>query len=185
MAHTSALSSVYEVVNYEATVELSDADGRDAVYIKREHVRFLQDGVSSFEDYGWGNGIAFANYDVSPGTFVRRELVGSRLQSTVQLPHHYRVGETLTFWVERVIQNGFTSPSECWLEAELYHPTSRLSLRVILPAARPVRSAYLVRPGIPGRRALPVRSLAAGRQHISYLDLEPAQGARYTVIWDW
>lgn len=185
MTHTSVLSSVYEVLNYEATVELSDADGRHAVYIRREHVRFLQDGVSGFEDYGWGSGIAFASHDVSPGTFVHREIVGSRLQSTVELPHRYHAGETMTFWIERVIQNGFTSPSECWLEAELYHPTRRLSLKVILPAARPVRSAHLVRPGIPGRRILPVMTLADGRQRIFHLDLEPAKGARYTVIWDW
>ncbi|MBE0610047.1 MAG: hypothetical protein IH609_11730 [Dehalococcoidia bacterium] len=166
-------------------MELADPDGRGAFYLKREQIRFLRDGVSTFEDYGWGNGIAFSSHEVEPGSFVQRQLVGSRLQSTVKLPHPYNKGDELTFSVERVIKNGFTSPSECWLEAELYHVTHKLSLRAILPQTRPVHRARLVRPGTLGSRSLPVRRLPDGRQCISYKDREPPQGQRYTLVWDW
>ncbi len=176
---------IYEVLDYEATLELTDQEGRDAIFVKKERVRFLQDGISTFEEYGWGNGIPFSAHEVHPGSFARRQLVGPRLRSTVKLPHAYRKGEELTVSVERAIKNGFISPSECWLEAELYHPTHRLSLKIILPPERPVRSARLVRPGVPGSRALPVRGLPDGRQCISYADPDPSQGQRYTLVWDW
>ena len=40
----SAKSHIYEVLTYEASVELEDYDGRVAKYVKREHIRFLEDG---------------------------------------------------------------------------------------------------------------------------------------------
>jgi hypothetical protein len=172
-------------VSYEATVELTDAEGREAIYVKQERIRFLRDGISTFEDYGWGNGIAFSVHDVYPGSFAWRKLVGSRLQSVVKLPHAYQTGDHLTFSVERVIKNGFCSPSECWLEAELYHATHRIFLKAILPRTRRVQRARLVCPGTPGSRSLRVRRLPDGRQCISYKERDPTQGKRYTLVWDW
>ena len=185
MSQRGTPSLPYEILRYEAAVELYDVDGRRAVYNRRELIKFLHDGVSSLDDYGWGNGIAFAGHDVSPGKLVKRRIVGSRLRSTVQLPKRYHKGDLLTFWVDRLIENGFTGPSECWLEAELYHVTERLSLKVILPPERLVRGAHLVRPGVPGGVGLPTKTLRDGRQTISYEARRPALGSRYTVVWDW
>lgn len=175
----------YEVLNYEAVVELLDTEGHEAAYTRHERIRFLQDDVSILDDYGWGNGIAFAGHEVYPGEFVKREMAGSRLRSTVRLPQRYSEGDELTFSVERTIRNGFVSPSECWLEAELYHEVRRVLLRVILPAGRPIRAARLVLPGLAGSEELEVVRLPDGRHSISYEDKDPAQGRRYTLLWQW
>jgi hypothetical protein len=185
MKITDEPTNDYEVLSYDAVVELMDPEGREAVYVRKEHIRFLRDHVSTLEDYGWGSGIAFAGHEVYPGSLAQRQIIGSRLRSTVRLTHRYRRGDELTFSVERVIKNGFISPSECWLEAELYHPVQHVSLRVILPGTRAVQAARLVRPGRPGSMGLRVKHLPRGRQCISYDDRHPAQGQRYTVLWEW
>lgn len=182
---TNKPNRTYEVLSYEATLELLDAEGREAVYVRKQRLRFIQDGVTDIDDYGWGNGIAFASHYAYPGRFTDRRIVGSRLRSTVELSRPYDAGEELTFSVERLIKNGFTSTSEWWLEAELYHRVQRVALRIVLPAARLVKTATLVQPGIPRSGALPVHGLPDGRQCISYKDSEPAQGERYTLMWDW
>src|SRR3990170_2663482 len=53
---------LYEVLDYEAMLELRDTHGRQAVYKKRQRVRFLQDAVSLLPDYVWGNGRQFTSH---------------------------------------------------------------------------------------------------------------------------
>ena len=185
MKNRAKLTYNYEVLNYEAVVEVLDTEGHEAAYTRHERVRFLQDDVLILDDYGWGNGIAFAAHEVYPGEFVKREMTGSRLRSTVRLPQPYNEGDEMTLSVERMIKNGFVSPSECWLEAELYHEVRHVLLKVILPAGRPVRAARLVFPGLAGSETLDVVPLPDGRQSISYEDGDPVQGRRYTVLWHW
>lgn len=175
----------YEVLSYEASLELLDTEGREAVYVRKQRLRFLQDGVTAIDDYGWGNGIAFASHYAYPGRFVDRRIEGSRLRSTVELSRAYDAGEELTFSVERLVKNGFASESECWLEAELYHRVRRVSLAVLLPASREVKSAKLVRPGISDATAIIPQTLSDGRQTLTHIDRRPVQGARYTLLWDW
>lgn len=175
----------YEVLSYEAHLELLDVEGREAVYVRKQRLRFLQDGVTAIDDYGWGNGIAFASHYAHPGRFVDRRIEGSRLRSTVELSKPYDAGEELTFSVERLIKNGFESKSEWWLEAELYHRARRVSLTVVLPSSRRVKSAKLVRPGISDAIAVVPKKLPDGRRAVTHLDRRPVQGARYTLLWDW
>jgi len=175
----------YEVPSYEATLELLDPDGVDAVYVRKQRLRFLEDGVSTIEDYGWGNGIAFASHYAYPGRFVDRRLVGSALRSTVALSRPYDAGEELVFSVERLVKNGFASRSEWWLEAELYHRVGRISLTVILPAGRPVKSAKLVQPGLSVEKQILPRLQPDGRQLLKYDARRPAMTPRYVLLWDW
>lgn len=175
----------YEVLSYEATLELLDAEGREAVYVRKQRLRFLEDRVTAIDDYGWGNGIAFASHYAYPGRFVDRRIEGSRLRSTVELSRAYDAGEELTFSVERLIKNGFASESEWWLEAELYHRARRVWLTVVLPESREVKSAKLVRPGISEALTIAPSKLPDGRQTLTHKDRRPVQGARYTLLWDW
>lgn len=175
----------YKVLSYEATLELLDAEGREAVYVRKQRLRFLEDGVTAIDDYGWGNGIAFASHYAYPGRFVDRRIEGSRLRSTVELSRPYDAGEELTFSVERLIKNGFESKSEWWLEAELYHRARRVSLTVVLPSSREVKSATLVRPGVSDAITIVPKKLPDGRQSVTHIDRRPVQGERYTLLWNW
>jgi len=174
----------YEVLEYDARVELLDTDGRNARYTRTERVRFRKDTTTVY-DYGWGNGIAFAEHDTSHGKFTHKKLVGSRLRAEVELPELQHKGDEFVLSFDRTVQNGFMSPSECWLEAELYHPTRRLSLRVMLPSSRRVQEARLVTLDDPDGTALLPVDMAAGPQCISYEVRNPRVGQRFTILWDW
>lgn len=174
----------YEVLEYDAHVELLDTDGREARYTRTERVRFLKDTTTVY-DYGWGNGIAFAEHDTSRGRFAEKKLVGSRLRAAVELPELQHRGDEFILSFDRTVRNGFMSPSECWLEAELYHPTKRLSLRVVLPPSRRLREARLVTLEDPDGTALQPVEMADGRQSIWYEVSNPRVGQRFTILWDW
>src|SRR5450759_5706723 len=47
---------VYEVLDYECTLEIKDKDGTNAIIRKREKIRYLQDYLTTHEDQAWGDG---------------------------------------------------------------------------------------------------------------------------------
>jgi hypothetical protein len=63
---------LYEVLDYESTLELKDCEGKTATFRKREKVRYLQDNVIAYQDQAWGDGEILLNYRCTPGTPVDR-----------------------------------------------------------------------------------------------------------------
>jgi len=53
---------MYEVIEYESTLELKDRGGKRATFKKREKVRYLQDNVIAYQDQAWGDGEILVNY---------------------------------------------------------------------------------------------------------------------------
>src|SRR5574341_675507 len=49
-----ASEGLYEVLEYDAQLELQDKYGRTAVFNKKERVKFLQDNVIAYQDMAWG-----------------------------------------------------------------------------------------------------------------------------------
>ena len=45
---------LYQVLEYEATLELEDQEGKSATFKKREKVRYLQDNTIAYQDQAWG-----------------------------------------------------------------------------------------------------------------------------------
>jgi hypothetical protein len=45
---------IFEILDYDSTLELLDAKGKKAVFRRRQKVRFLQDHVIAFQDRAWG-----------------------------------------------------------------------------------------------------------------------------------
>ena len=69
---------MYEMVAYDARLELLDGRGELATFSKRQRVRFLQDNIISFQDHAWGEGDIFTDYDCSPGVVADRYQAGDR-----------------------------------------------------------------------------------------------------------
>lgn len=67
---------LYEVLDFDHTLELLDIKGKKATYHKRETVRLLQDHVAAYVDQVWGRGDILANYRCSPGKPVDRYRCG-------------------------------------------------------------------------------------------------------------
>jgi hypothetical protein len=63
---------LYEVLEYESTLELKDREGKKAAFKKREKVRYLRNNVIAYQDQAWGDGEILLDYSCSPGTPVDR-----------------------------------------------------------------------------------------------------------------
>ena len=50
---------LYEVLEYESTLELLDASGKCARFSKRQRVRYLQNNIIAYQDQAWGDGEIF------------------------------------------------------------------------------------------------------------------------------
>ena len=58
---------MYEILDYDATLEIKDPVGKKAVLTRRQMVRFLQDNVVGIHDHAWGDGRLFAEFCCQPG----------------------------------------------------------------------------------------------------------------------
>jgi len=63
---------MYEVLEYESTLELKDRGGKRATFKKREKVCYLQNNVIAYQDQAWGDGEILVNYRCTPGAPVDR-----------------------------------------------------------------------------------------------------------------
>jgi hypothetical protein len=57
-----ANEEVYEVLDYESTLELKDINGENAIFRKCEKVRYLQDYIIAYQDQAWGDGEILIDY---------------------------------------------------------------------------------------------------------------------------
>jgi hypothetical protein len=178
---------MYEILRYDATLELLDTEGRVAHFRKRQQVRFLQDHILAFQDYAWGDGDIFAGYSCSPGVAVDRYQEGDRWNILISLRETKSRGDVTDFYIERTITDGFIQAEE-WYQAEIRHATRSLRLAVIFPATRPCRHAtlhtrrqhrtFMLGPGH-------LQTLPDGRQIVSWETTCVRELEVYTLRWVW
>lgn len=130
-----SLPGMYEVLDYEAQLELLDTKGHTAIYTKRQHVRFLQDNVIAYQDKAWGDGNIFADYQCSPGKEVDRYREGHRYNILISLRETKQRNDEVTFNIRRKIRDGFKREVEEF-QSDIDHRTRQLELSVIFPNNR-------------------------------------------------
>ena len=59
---------MYEVLEYESTLELQDKRSEHAIFHKREKVRYLQNNIIAYQDQAWEDGEILIDYRCAPGT---------------------------------------------------------------------------------------------------------------------
>jgi len=134
---------MYEVLNFEYSLELLDIEGREAVIRKREVVRFLQDNIIAYQDQAWGDGDIFAEYKCSPGIPVDSYLEGNRYRVLISLRETKNCGDVEEFHIERHIHGGFAK-AQSYFQNKIDHCTRRISIGVVFPKERPPRQAVLI-----------------------------------------
>jgi hypothetical protein len=65
-------AGMYEVLEYESTLDLKDRGGKRATFKKPEKVRYLQDNVIAYQDQAWGDGEILINYRCTPKGYRSR-----------------------------------------------------------------------------------------------------------------
>lgn len=182
-----AEQGIYEILQYDSTLELLDPQGNTAIFHKYQQVRFLQDNVLAFEDYAWGDGDIFADYRCAPGVAVDRYQDGDRWNILISLRETKSRGDITDFHLKRTIRAGFTQHEE-WCQAEIRHATRRLRMAILFPPERPCQRATLherkrnrtqvLGPACYQRLADGRQLLAFETTHVRYLEM-------YTLRWTW
>ena len=177
----------YEILDYEATVELLDTAGKVARFRKRQRVKFLQDHVIGIEDYVWGDGDVLHDYRCSPGIVVDRYKEGDRWNILVSLRATKSIGDVEQFHIARTVKNGYLSKDE-WLQTEIRRHTRRLEMNVIFPRGRHCLRAVLVRRSANKTVELGpdhFDSLPDGRQLLTWETDHARAYEVYTLKWRW
>ncbi len=137
-----ASGGVYEVLDYESTLELLDRHGRWASFRKRKRVRYLQDDVIAYQDYAWGDGRILLNYRTSRGTPVDQYRCGYRTYILLSLREVRNRGDIDEFNIQWNIRRGFLKRDGFW-GTEVGQRTRRLWTSVIFPRSRPPQEVSL------------------------------------------
>jgi hypothetical protein len=178
---------MYEILEYDSTLELLDARGKKARLVRREVIRFLQDNVVAIQDHGWGSGKLFAEYRCQPGVPVDFYEDGAKHNVLISLRETKNRGDMIELWSERVIKGGFLR-CPWWLETEIDHLTRHLRLSIIFPKQRPCRQASLARKSTKKTVLLGAqhfRFFPDGRQRLTWETKAPKLNDLYTIKWDW
>jgi hypothetical protein len=171
----------YEILDYFATLNLEDPDGKRATFRRTQTIRFLQEGVSAILDHAWGDGVLSSYYHTDAGKVEGSISDGNRRHFIIRLHHRMKRGDALTFQVQRTAMVGFMADQE-WLETTIDHPIRRLRRRIVFPPQRKCQRAELE---IRARRISLEPAQRRGRTLVDFTARHPLPHMPYTVRWTW
>jgi len=178
---------MYEVLNYESVLEILDKTGRKAKFHKRMNVRYLQDNIIAFPDFGWADGKGPLNYKVSPGIPVDRYKSGHRTYVVVSLRENKNKDDIDEFNIEWGIKNGFLRKDGYW-QTDISHKFGQLTINLILPKERPPYNVFVEEANRKRKHPVPksnIRKLPDGRWYISWSLISPHLYEQYILRWVW
>lgn len=182
-----AKMGMYEVLEYESTLEFHDPKGIRATYRKRQKVRYLQDNIIAYQDQAWGDGEILHRYRCSPGKPVDRYRLGHKTHILISLREVKNKGDKDEFNIQREIRNGFLRSEEQW-ETEISHPTDHLKIRLLFPKSRYPQRVVILESDRQRSQVLPVsaiQTLPDGHCQATWEQANPRLHERYILKWAW
>jgi hypothetical protein len=182
-----SVEGMYEVLEYESTLELKDLKGKQAFFRKREKVRYLQENIIAYQDQAWGDGRILQNYRCTPGTPVDIYRPGKITYILVSLREVKNLGNIDEFNIEWGIVNGFVRANEIW-ETEVRHRTKIMKMRIIFPKGRPPLGVSLIENLRRRTSALDnknITRLPDGRWQVQWQTNKPKLHESYILKWKW
>lgn len=185
--HGMADEGMYEVLDYESTLEILDVEGRQAQFEKREKVRYLQHNILAYQDQAWGDGEILIDYQCSPGTVVDQYRPGRKTYVLISLREVKARHDVDEFNITWRMRDGFLRQLEQW-ETEVRHRTKQLRVAAIFPADRPPTRVWLVEYLRRRTRPLPqnhVQRLPDSRWMVTWAIQRPRLHEEYILRWEW
>jgi len=182
-----ASEGIYEVLDYECTLELKDRDGRKAIIHKREKVRYLQDAITAYEDQAWGDGKILLDYHCSPGIPVDQYRLGHKTYKLISLRQFKNKDDIDEFNIEWKMRNGFLKPMGFW-GTSINHRTSKVTIKVVFPKNRPPLDVSITESNIQRTHCLGkdnLQVLADGSSVIIWENTNPRLYEDYLLKWSW
>ncbi len=178
---------MYEVLNYESTLEILDKDGEEAIFTKKEEVKFLQNNVFAFQDQAWGDGRILLDYQCSPGIPVDFYRSGHKTYILISLRDVKQKSDIVTFYIQWKIRNGFLKDNGFWA-SDINHCTKRIKINIIFPQERPPRILSITESSHLKTRELSRESfikLPDKRWQVIWEKRNPKIYEHYILKWEW
>jgi len=126
---------VYEVLDYESTLELLNRSGTKATFRKPKWIRYLQDDIIAHQDHVWGDGEALLNYRTNLGKPVDRYHCGHKTY-ILSLRGGQKPEDIDELDVQWDIRRGFLKEDGFW-GTDVNQRMEHLKINVIFPGSRP------------------------------------------------
>jgi hypothetical protein len=135
----------YETIDFDTRLEVMDRQWRSARYIRRQRIRFRQDGVATFLDFAWGDGVLFAYYHSPANRIIDTIPTRKGYVVVLGLSRTFYKGETLDVMIERKVVGPFFDELNFW-ESLFRVPTQRFTLDIVAPSGASFRDAEVALP---------------------------------------
>jgi len=178
---------MYEVLDYESTLEILDRKGTKATFSKTKMVRYLQDNIIAFQDHAWGDGDILLNYRTSRGKPVDRYRSGYKTYVLLSLREVKNRGDVDEFNIQWNIRQGFLTSDGYW-GTDISQKTKYIKVKVIFPKTRPPLQIFLEennrqRTRVLGREVQ--KQLPDGRWLVTWERNKPKLHELYVLRWNW
>ena len=178
---------LYEVLEYEITLEILDLEGKKAVVNKRQKVRYLQDNIIAYQDQAWGDGDILINYRCSPGKPVDQYRSGHKTYTLISLREEKNKGDEEEYLIQWDWNDGFLSSTGYWA-TKINHWTKNVSVNITFPNDRPpsrwwISTSNYKQFSLLGSEAL--TRLPDGRWSITWGKKNPKLFGNYLLKWEW
>jgi hypothetical protein len=168
----------YETIKFSGRLRIIDLASRKARFVRRQRIRFLEDGVTVFMDRIWGDGLLFAGY-FAPGFGIMEPIRAQKgFVIPLMLPRRFRKGETFDIVTERNVIGAFYQPLGHW-DMITPAPTDLLTLTVESSQRLPLERPEIIAPS--GGDIDAERSSSSLRFRVA----KPSLDARYRLAWSW
>jgi hypothetical protein len=182
-----AREGMYEVIDYESTLELLDNKGKKAAFKKMMKVRYLQDETIAFQDFAWGDGEILLDYRTKPGWVVDQHRSGYKTYILLSLREVKNRGDIDNYMISWGIRNGFLTRDGYW-STEISHRMKQASVNFIFPKSRPPHKVLMEENN--RRRATILdekywNKLSDGRWQVTWTVEKPNLYENYVIRWIW
>lgn len=178
---------MYEVLNYETTLEILDIKGKNAILTKTEKVRFLQNNIIAFQDQAWGSGRILIDYKCKPGVPMDFYSFAHKTYIVISLREVMQKGDITKFNIKWKIKRGFEKSNGFW-STDINHFTKRIKMNVIFPSERSPKKCMTVESNHQKIKEIhkdAFLKLPDKRWQVSWEKQNPRLYEHYILKWEW
>jgi len=178
---------MYEVLNYESTLEILDPKGKQAIFTKKEILKFLQNNVIAIQDQAWGDGKILDDYQCSPGFPVDFYRSGHKTHILISLRDVKQKGDQINKNIQWNIRSGFLKPNGYWA-TDINHYTRKMKVTILFPKERPPIRVVMVESNRKKSKELQkdaLTHLPDKRWQVTWEKSNPSLNEHYILKWEW
>ena len=182
-----ARPGMYEVLDYETTLDILDPKGKYAIVRKTEEVKFLQNNIIAFQDQAWGSGKILINYKCTPGIPVDFYQFAHKTYILISLRNVMQKGDITKFEICWKINDGFKKSNGFW-STDINHFSRVMKVNVIFPKERPPLKLMTVESNRPLTKELQknvITQLPDKRWQVTWEKQNPRLFEHYILKWEW